>query len=117
MIEEYIDMPALQGQYKQRQSFVVKLLALMLESHAEVPAKLRQVVSAGDLPALASEAHRMKGAMVMVHAMPVLLRIGEIEQAAKTGNPDAFEAAEEYAVILEQFLECLQAYLAGQAEG
>ncbi|MDD2720807.1 MAG: Hpt domain-containing protein [Gallionella sp.] len=115
MIDEYIDMPALQGQYKQRQAFVIKLLVLMLESHADVPAKLRQIVEAQDLSALAAEAHRLKGAMVMVHAMPLLLQIGEIESSAKSGDPDVFMAAEQYAVILEQFLECLQAYLGGQS--
>ncbi len=114
MIEEFIDLNALRGQYAMRPAFVIRLLTLMHKSHAETPARLRMAVDTADLATLAAEAHRLKGVLGNLYATPKLLCIIEIERLAKAGDSAALPQAAAYAQTLDAFLAALDSYVADQ---
>jgi PAS domain S-box-containing protein len=114
MLDEYIDWPALQAQYQGRQAFINKLLKMLIESHAETPAKLRAAAESSDLATLAFVAHSFAGVAGTVHADKLRVQGKEVELQAKSGDVASISAAETLAVTIEDFLRSLNAYLADQ---
>ncbi len=113
-MDEYIDWPALQAQCQGRQAFINRLLTLMVQSHAQTPAKLRALAGLGDLAALALVAHGFAGVAGSLHADQLRATGKAVELQARAGDVRACPEAEALAATIERFIEAISIYLSGQ---
>jgi len=113
MTDAVIDWPALERFFKGKQAAVDKVVAMALESNADMPARLRAAAKQGDPASLASLAHKLKGMAGSLRAPQVQALAALAEAAARQGQPDA--AAQ--ALRLAEALEALLAELARRRTG
>lgn len=73
--------------------FVLQMIDLFIRESGERTAKIRQAVSAGDLPAVATAAHALKGAAASMGAVALQTRCAAIEEAARADQADAVARA------------------------
>lgn len=107
-----IDWAALSERFGGRQAFIDKLIATVLGSHGDTPAKLRQAAAGQDLAALAFIAHSLKGLGGSLEAQGLRALAKETEAAARAGREEAFKFAGDLADMQESLL----AELAGHNE-
>jgi PAS domain S-box-containing protein len=99
-----VDWPALMAQYGGREDFVTKLATMAVTGQRDVPAKLRNAVTQGDLDALAFVAHSLKaiGGNLKAHGVKELA--ARTESAAKAREPQAAALAAELADLFDALL-------------
>jgi CheY-like chemotaxis protein len=106
-----IDWPALAARYNNRQAFIERLIAMLLDSQRDTPAKLRAAARAGGAETLASLAHGIKGVAgnMEAHGLHALALRLERATRGRQEAPDAaaLELAEELAVGLETLFDML----------
>ncbi len=73
--------------------FVVQMIDLFLRESGERTVKIRRAVDAGDLPAVATAAHALKGAAASMGAVALQTRCAAIEEAARAENAAAVARA------------------------
>jgi DNA-binding NtrC family response regulator len=100
----HIDWPTLLARYGGRQAFVDKLLAMVLNSQADTPAKLRQAAGERDPAAIAFLAHAIKGMAGNLMAEGLHELATRTEAAARAGEPQATALAGELADGLDDLL-------------
>jgi len=92
-----IDWAALNARFKGHAGFIEKLLHLVLENHAQTPAKLRQAALEGDAAALAFLIHNLKGLTGNLVAPALFALTKEAEAAARAAgaenSPEALKLA------------------------
>lgn len=88
-----IDRDKLLARYHHRQSFIDKLLATILASHAESPLKLRAAAADGDAETIRFVAHALKGIGGSIESMPLIVQAVATESSAKAGAADAVQQA------------------------
>ncbi|NWG87192.1 MAG: Hpt domain-containing protein [Hydrogenophilaceae bacterium] len=99
-----IDWPALEQFFKGKQAAVDKVVAMALATNGEVPAKLRAAAAEGDLAALATMAHKLKGMGGSLRAHQVHALATQAEASARQGRADAVDLALQLADALEILL-------------
>jgi len=111
-----IDWDALSRQYPGRESFVARLIAAVIHSHAETPDALRRAGRAGQLAEIARIAHAVKGTAGNVFSEALRRRAMETERAALAEGADADPVA--LAEPLAQAVEALMVEIKarGQAD-
>lgn len=84
------------------------LLRLFVDESEPLVARIREALARGDLPAVAREAHSLKGAAAYVSAVASRLIAGTLEAAARRDQADAVR---ELIEPLEQALRRVRALL------
>jgi two-component system, sensor histidine kinase and response regulator len=104
----WIDWPLLLARFSGRQEFVAKLIAITLQSNADTVAKLRTLASAGDLDALANQAHSVKGTSSTLKCQQVETLAKRTEDAARAADAQATVLALQLADALLHMLDALR---------
>lgn len=99
-----IDWPALQARYQNRDAFITKLLATVIQSNAQIPARLRQATIARDAAALAQISHSLKGMAGNIFADPLRDLAAQAEIAARQQSAEMLPLAEQLAATTEKLL-------------
>ena len=107
-----IDWEALHAMYQGREAFVGKLLAMLIESHAATPEKMRTAVREGDFSTLGFLAHSFAGVSGSVRATTLHLKAKEIESRAKAKEEAAFDLVEPLCTLTDYFFDEIRHYLA-----
>ncbi|GEM_PF-1765825 len=110
-----VDWDALAGRFPDRREFIRRLVVAVLTSHADAPASLRAAATAADWERLAQQAHALKGMGGNMMAARVHELGGRTELAARQGQPDAAQLAEQLAQAMEALLAAMNAWLAEDA--
>ncbi|CCG42242.1 PAS domain S-box protein [Magnetospirillum molischianum] len=106
-----IDWDALSRQYPGRESFVARLMAAVLHSHAGTPEALRQAGRAGQLAEISRIAHAVKGTAGNVFSESLRCRASETERAALSDEAsDPMALAEPLAQAVEALLAEIEAH-------
>ncbi|MBI5611210.1 MAG: response regulator, partial [Deltaproteobacteria bacterium] len=109
-----IDWRGLLAQHQDRSAFVLKLLNLLVTSHSDTPARLRQARQALDLPALAFAAHDLISVAGTLHASALSAFAREVAHRAKAGDTAALQQCEILADAVEELLAEARAHLAAR---
>jgi HPt (histidine-containing phosphotransfer) domain-containing protein len=107
-----IDWKQLEQRYADRPAFIPKLLGVMLQAHAEAPARIRAAVASGDMDQLGFLAHTAKGTGGSVFAIELQAQARVTEAAAHSANPDATAHGEHLAAAFDAALTEIREYLA-----
>lgn len=113
--DRVVDWGALAGRFPDRRDFIRRLVVAVLTSHADAPAHLRAAAAAADWGHLAQQAHALKGMGGNMMAARVHELGGRTELAARQGQPDAAQLAEQLAQAMEALLAAMNAWLAEDA--
>lgn len=109
-----VDWPALGQFFKGKTTAVERVVAMALANNGEAPAQLRELAGRGDLPALASLAHKLKGMGGSLRAPQVHALAAKTEASARAGQADAVELALQLAAAMEALLAELDRWHASQ---
>ncbi len=108
---EVIDWTRLEARFNGKRDFVEKLLRTAASSQAESPAKLRAAAQAGNQGDMAFIAHALKGMGGNLMADELRELAARTEAAARAGEAQSTELAEELALAVERLLAALAARL------
>jgi HPt (histidine-containing phosphotransfer) domain-containing protein len=100
-----IDWNAMVRQLGASEDFLRRLARTLVSSLGPRAAALRDAATAGDLPALAREAHTVKGVAANVAASRAQALAAAVEQAARVGRVEALADAHALADEVERMLE------------
>ena len=107
-----IDWKQLEQRYADRPAFIPKLLGVMLQAHAEAPARIRAAVASGDMDQLGFLAHTAKGTAGSVFSLELQAQAKVTEAAVHSSNPDAIAHGEHLAAAFDAALTEIREYLA-----
>jgi PAS domain S-box-containing protein len=110
-LSEWIDLDALNNQFKGRQSFINRMFATLLQSHSSTAQRLRSAADSGDLEAVAFTAHSFAGAVGALYATPLRMAAKEVEAMARENDPAVVTAAHTLASKAETLLAVIQSHL------
>jgi len=107
-----IDWDALSRQYPGRESFVARLIAAVIHSHADTAEALRRAAKAGQLAEISRIAHAVKGTAGNVFSESLRVRAMETERAALADGADSdpVALAEPLALAVEALLAEIEAH-------
>jgi two-component system sensor histidine kinase/response regulator len=109
-----IDWQALAARFGGDLSFIDKLAASLLRTHADAPIRLREAARARDLPTLAFLTHNIKGVIGNLMAPPLYDLARQAEDAARNQQPQAVTLADALTQPLEHLLAQAGEYLNGR---
>jgi len=99
-----VDWRTILNEQGNRGDFVDHLVSTALNNYADAPERLRSLIHAGDVDALFSFSHLLKGMMGVLHAPQVRALAGRVETAAQEGRSDTMALAGELAERMAQFI-------------
>jgi HPt (histidine-containing phosphotransfer) domain-containing protein len=105
-----VDYVSLTERYKNKQSFLRNLLAMVRNSEAGTPDKLRDAARREDWQALHFLAHSVKGMAGNIMAPALHKEAMEADMAARESRPEAAQLGMNLAVSLEALLAELARY-------
>jgi CheY-like chemotaxis protein len=111
-VEFLIDTAKLEARYQNKPVFIDRLLPTVAHDTEANLAKLRDILAAGDLAALGSLAHAIKGVAGSIMATPLLDCARSVELAAKAGEIDAIKQGEQLVEKVERLLREIADYQA-----
>ena len=89
---------------RNKRDFLAHLLLSFVRVHADDPAQLQRLVGEGNLAALETLAHSLKGSLATIGVVGISLLAAEVQLAARNGDADkAFSAAGALAGRLRHF--------------
>ena len=83
-----IDMETVREMFDGDTSILAELVGLFIDEYPELYGLLSAAVDAGDFPATAKVAHRLKGSLGTLSAFPAMEAAAALEQAGKAENAD-----------------------------
>jgi len=111
-VYEVIDWQGLLAQFRGRDASVLKVVATALRTQSDVPAILRALQQSVDYPALARQAHSIKGMAGSLMANRVYEQAKRVDELAKACNPEALAQSEQLAQLTEDMLAALAVHVA-----
>jgi HPt (histidine-containing phosphotransfer) domain-containing protein len=101
-----IDWQAVADSLRAPPAFVQQLARAMVSNLGPKPQSLRAAAAAADLPAIAREAHSIKGVAGNVRAQDVFELARATESAAREGQAEAVDLAQALAVSTQAMIDC-----------
>jgi PAS domain S-box-containing protein len=109
-----VDWPALGQFFKGKMTAVERVVEMALANNGDTPTQLRELAGQGDLPALASLGHKLKGMAGSLRAPQVHGLAAQTEASARAGQAEAADLARQLAEAMETLLAELARWRAGQ---
>ena len=106
-----IDWQAVADSLRAPPAFIQQLARAMVSNLGPKPQSLRAAAAAADLPAIAREAHSIKGVAGNVRAQEVFELARATESAAREGQAEAVDLAQALAVSTQAMIDCACARL------
>ena len=103
-----VDWPKLLKRYGGRRPFVEKLIRALLASNSDTPARLRTAAQEMNFETIDFLSHNLKGMVGNLLAFDLQDLANDTNNAARAGDPKAFDLTMDLATLLESLMTALQ---------